>query len=35
MSQLGEPIEESILEFLTTQVADQELPWSKRRNRLD
>lgn len=35
MSQLGEPIEQSIVEFLTTQVADQELPWSKRRNRLD
>jgi len=35
MSQLGESIETSILEFLTTQVADQELPWSKRRNRLD
>lgn len=35
MSQLGEPIEQSIVDFLTTQVADQELPWSKRRKVLD
>lgn len=33
-SQLGQPIEESIVNFLTTQVASQEIPWSKRRNRL-
>jgi hypothetical protein len=35
MSQLGEPIEQSIVDFLTTQVADQELSWSKRRKVLD
>jgi pimeloyl-ACP methyl ester carboxylesterase len=33
-SQLGQPIEESIVSFLTTQVANQDIPWSKRRNRL-
>lgn len=35
MSQIGEPIEEDVVKFLTTQVAGQELPWSKRRNRLE
>ena len=34
MSQSGEPIEQSIINFLTTQVASQDLPWTKRRNRL-
>jgi len=33
-SQLGPPIEESIVRFLTTQVANQDIPWTKRRNRL-
>jgi pimeloyl-ACP methyl ester carboxylesterase len=35
MSQVGEPIENNIVSFLTIQVASQELPWIKRRNRLD
>ncbi len=35
VSQIGQPIEASIVDFLTIQVADQDLPWSKRRNRLD
>jgi pimeloyl-ACP methyl ester carboxylesterase len=34
VNQIGKPIEDSIVEFLTTEVADQDLPWSKRRNRL-
>lgn len=34
MSQLGPTIEENIVNFLTIQVASQDLPWSKRRNRL-
>ncbi|MGD9632743.1 MAG: alpha/beta hydrolase [Pirellulales bacterium] len=34
LSQMGQPIEERIVEFLKTNVASQELPWSKRRNRL-
>lgn len=34
VNQIGRPIEDSIVEFLTTQVGDQDLPWSKRRNRL-
>jgi pimeloyl-ACP methyl ester carboxylesterase len=35
MSQVGQPIEDAIVNFLTTQVADQDLPWIKRRNRLN
>ncbi|MEX2092018.1 MAG: alpha/beta fold hydrolase [Pirellulales bacterium] len=35
MSQVGAPIEDNIVNFLTIQVASQELPWSKRRNRLN
>jgi pimeloyl-ACP methyl ester carboxylesterase len=35
LSQVGKPLEDRIIEFLTQQVADQELPWSKRSNRLD
>jgi pimeloyl-ACP methyl ester carboxylesterase len=35
MSQMGQPIEDSIVNFLTTHVASQDLPWSKRRNRLN
>lgn len=34
LSQLGTTIDDQIIAFLTTHVADQELPWSKRRNRL-
>lgn len=34
LSQMGQNIEDSIVDFLTTHVASQELPWSKRRNRL-
>lgn len=34
LGQMGQPIEESIVNFLTSQVASQDLPWSKRRNRL-
>jgi pimeloyl-ACP methyl ester carboxylesterase len=34
LSQVGQPIETSIVNFLNTQVASQDLPWSKRRNRL-
>jgi hypothetical protein len=35
VSQVGTPIEDSIIDFLTIHVADQEHPWIKRRNRLD
>lgn len=35
MSQLGQTVEEDVVNFLTTQVASQNLPWSKRRNRLN
>ena len=35
MSQMGETIDENIVNFLTIQVASQDLPWSKRRNRLN
>ena len=31
MSQVGQPIEDSIVNFLTTHVASQDLPWIKRR----
>lgn len=35
-SQIGEPLEEEIIAFLTEQVANSEqFPWSQRRNRLD
>lgn len=34
LSQLGTTIDDQIIAFLSTHVADQELPWSKRRNRL-
>jgi pimeloyl-ACP methyl ester carboxylesterase len=35
MSQLGETIDDNIVNFLTIQVASQDFPWSKRRNRLN
>jgi len=35
MSQMGDAIGENIVNFLTVHVASQELPWSKRRNRLN
>jgi pimeloyl-ACP methyl ester carboxylesterase len=35
VSQEGAGLEDKIVEFLTVQVADQDLPWIKRRNRLD
>jgi pimeloyl-ACP methyl ester carboxylesterase len=35
MSQLSEVVEENIVNFLTIHVASQDLPWSKRRNRLN
>ena len=35
LGQIGQPIEDSIVTFLTTRVTSQELPWSKRRNRLN
>jgi len=35
LSQVGKPLEDAIVEFLSQQVAEQELPWIKRRNRLD
>jgi pimeloyl-ACP methyl ester carboxylesterase len=34
LSQAGGTVDDQIISFLTTHVADQELPWSKRRNRL-
>lgn len=34
MSQLGPTVEENIAKFLMVHVASQDLPWSKRRNRL-
>jgi pimeloyl-ACP methyl ester carboxylesterase len=33
--QAGAPLEDRIIEFLTQQVADEELPWSQRSNRLE
>lgn len=35
VSQVGAPIEDKIVDFLTVHAADQDLPWIKRRNRLD
>jgi pimeloyl-ACP methyl ester carboxylesterase len=35
LSQEGQTIEDKIVDFLTTQVGSQDLPWSKRRNRLE
>jgi pimeloyl-ACP methyl ester carboxylesterase len=35
LSQAGKPLEDRMVEFLVQQVADQELPWIQRRNRLD
>jgi pimeloyl-ACP methyl ester carboxylesterase len=35
LSQVGAPIEDSIIDFLSIHVADRDLPWIKRRNRLD
>lgn len=34
LSQMGPSIEETVVNFITTQVASQDFPWSKRRNRL-
>jgi pimeloyl-ACP methyl ester carboxylesterase len=34
LSQAGPRIEDQIIDFLTTHVAEQDYPWSKRRNRL-
>lgn len=35
LSQAGKPLEDAIVEFLTDNVAEQEFPWSARRNRID
>jgi pimeloyl-ACP methyl ester carboxylesterase len=35
VSQVGAPLEDKVVEFLTVHVADQDVPWIKRRNRLD
>jgi len=35
LSQEGGPLEDKIVEFLTVHVADHDLPWIKRRNRLE
>lgn len=35
VSQIGTPMEDDIISFLTVQVGQKELPWLKRRNRLD
>jgi len=32
---VGQPIEDDVVNFLTIQVASQDLPWIKRRNRLN
>jgi hypothetical protein len=34
LGQMSQNIDESIVNFLVTNVASQDLPWSKRRNRL-
>jgi pimeloyl-ACP methyl ester carboxylesterase len=35
VSQAGATLEDQIVDFLTVQIAEQDLPWTKRRNRLD
>jgi pimeloyl-ACP methyl ester carboxylesterase len=35
LSQIGKPLEDAIIQFLTDNVADQEYPWIERRTRLD
>jgi pimeloyl-ACP methyl ester carboxylesterase len=35
LSQIGKPLEDSIIDFLTSNIAEQDYPWIERRSRLD